>query len=182
MVNRRSAIRQLFCVSAGAFLLPSCMQDTSKSSILLKNLSISAEQERMLQELAETIIPATTTPGAKDIYAHLFALRMLDDCYKKEEQQKFLSGMEQFRKRAKSELEDSFSDAMPTKRQKFLTQIEGEKTSNEDLSYFYSTAKRLTIQAYTTSEYYLTKVQVYEMIPSRYHGCVPVKSQTARPA
>ena len=182
MVNRRSAIRQLFCVSAGAFLLPSCMHDTSKSSILLKNLSISAEQERMLQELAETIIPATTTPGAKDIYAHLFALRMLDDCYKKEEQQKFLSGMEQFRKRAKSELDDSFADAMPSKRQKFLTQIESEKTSNEDLSYFYSTAKRLTIQAYTTSEYYLTKVQVYEMIPSRYHGCVPVKSQTARPA
>jgi hypothetical protein len=39
---------------------------------------------------------------------------------------------------------------------------------------FFNTTKGLTIQSYIASEYFLTKVQVYELIPGRYHGCVPV--------
>lgn len=175
MGNRRSAIRQLFYISAGALILPSCLQDKSKSAILLKNLSIDAEQEKLLEELTETIIPATSTPGAKDIYAHLFALKMLDDCYRKEDQQKFLQGMKLFQKKAKNELGRSFEEATPAQRQSLLTKMEAGKESENDLAFFYSTIKKLTIQAYTTSEYYLTKVQVYEMVPSRYHGCVPVR-------
>src|SRR3990170_9055888 len=152
MVNRRSAIRQIFCISAGALILPSCMQDKSKSSILLKNLKINAGQEKLIEELTETILPVTSTPGAKDIYAHLFALRMLDDCYKKEDQQRFLSGMEQFIKRSKSEFDTSFQKATPTQRQTLLKKIEADKTAKDNLAYFYSTTKQLTIQAYTTSQ------------------------------
>lgn len=182
MVNRRSAIRQLFCISAGVLILPSCMEDKTKSAILLKNFSIDAEQERLLDELMETILPKTSTPGAKDLYAHLFALKMLDDCYKKEDQQKFVKGLEQFGKRAKKELDASFVKATPAQRQNLLKKIEDDKESKDDLAYFYSTAKNLTIQAYTTSQYYLTKVQVYEMVPARYHGCVPVKALSSKPS
>lgn len=182
MVNRRSAIRQIFCISAGALILPSCMNDKTKSSITLKNMDIDGEQEKLLAELAETIIPRTSTPGAKDIYAHLFALKMMDDCYIKDDQQKFLKGMNQFRDKTKSELKKSFVEATPTERASLLKKIETDKQSKDELSYFYSTTKRLVIQAYTTSEFYLTKVQVYEMVPSRYHGCVPVKAMTTKPA
>lgn len=182
MVNRRSAIRHMLCISAGALVLPSCMQDSSKSSIILKNLQVSSDQEKLLQELTETIIPSSTTPGAKDVYAHLFALKMLDHCYNKEDQQKYIRGMEEFGKRSKTDLGGSFVKASPASRQAFVGKLEADKTSKDDLSFFYATTKRLTIQAYTTSEYYLTKVQLYELIPARYHGCVPVKSQTTRPA
>lgn len=182
MVTRRSAIRQLFCISAGALIIPSCMQDKSKSSILLKNISIDANQEKLVAELAETIIPTTSTPGAKDIYAHLFALKMLDDCYKKEDQQKFVKGLEEFQKRSKKELDRSFSEASAPERHSLLGKIEANKDSKDDLTYFYSTVKRLTIQAYTTSQYYMTKVQVYEMVPSRYHGCVPIKAIHSKPS
>jgi Gluconate 2-dehydrogenase subunit 3 len=182
MVNRRSAIRQLFCISAGALIIPSCMQDKSKSSILLKNMRIDPDQEKLMEELAETLIPATNTPGAKDIYAHLFVLRMLDDCYEKADQQKFVKGMDLFQEMATKELDRSFVKATPVQRQSLLKKIEAAKGANEELSYFYHTAKQLTIQAYTTSQYYLTNVQVYEMIPSRYHGCVPVKPLSVKPS
>ena len=182
MVNRRSAIRQLFCISAGALIIPSCMQDKSKSAILLKNLTIDSNQEKLLVELSETIIPATSTPGAKDVYAHLFALKMIDDCYKKEDQQKFVNGLEAFQKKSKKELDRSFAEASPAERVSLLQKIEADKDSKDDLAYFYSTIKRLTIQAYTTSQYYMTKVQVYEMVPSRYHGCLPVKAINSKPS
>ena len=182
MVNRRSAIRQLFCISAGVIIIPSCMQDKSKSAILLKNLKIDADQEKLLEELAETIIPSTSSPGARDIYAHLFALKMLDDCFKKDDQQKFVNGMDQFQKRAKKEMDRSFTEATPVQRESFLKKIETDKDSKEDMNYFYFTTKRLTIQAYTTSEHYLSRVQVYEMAPGRYHGCVPVKTLNSKPS
>lgn len=182
MVNRRSAIRQLFCISAGVLILPACMEDKTKSSILLKKMRISSEQEKLLEELAETILPKTSTPGAKDIYAHLFALKMLDDCYKEEDQKRFVHGMEQFDKKARAELETSFVKATPDQRQALLKKIEAEKDAKDDMTYFYSTTKGLTIQAYTTSEYYLARVHVYEMVPSRYHGCVPVKALSTKPA
>ncbi|MBC7829057.1 MAG: gluconate 2-dehydrogenase subunit 3 family protein [Chitinophagaceae bacterium] len=182
MVNRRSAIRHLFCISAGTLVLPSCLQDKSKSAILLKNLQIDAGQEKLLEELAETIIPAGSTPGAKDIYAHLFVLKMLDDCYVKDDRQRFVRGMEQFQKKTKNEFDKSFVEATPAQRQSLLNKIEADKEAKDDLSWFYGTTKKLTIQAYTTSEFYLTKIHVYEMVPGRYHGCVPVKSLNSKPS
>jgi hypothetical protein len=51
-MNRRTAIRNVVIISAGAGLLPSCMRD-DKSSVPLKNISVTGSQEKMLAELTE---------------------------------------------------------------------------------------------------------------------------------
>jgi Gluconate 2-dehydrogenase subunit 3 len=175
-VNRRHAIKQFLFVSAGVALLPSCMQQTSKASVILKNLAIDGSQEKMLAELSETIIPATDTPGAKDISAHLFVLKMMDDCYSKEDQQKFIRGMEAFNTQCKTASGHSFIDCTPEQRNTYLDKIEKDSKSVADQHFFYNTVKRLTIQAYTSSKFYLTKINVYKLVPGPYHGCVPVKT------
>ena len=175
LINRRSAVRNLFVFSAGVALLPSCMQDTSKSSILLKNISLSGKEEGLLAAIAETIVPTTDTPGAKTIGSHLFAMTMLDDCYKKADQTKFIDGLQAFDKMCKDKGGETFAALSPADREKMLQEMEGRK-SDEPMDYFYRTMKRLTIESYVTSPYYLTKVQVYELVPSRWHGCVPVKT------
>jgi hypothetical protein len=175
-MNRRTAFKQLLFVSAGAALIPACMQDKSKASMLLKNFSITADQEQLLAELAETIIPKTDTPGAKDISAHLFALKMIDDCSSKEDQDAFLKGIIAFESLSNKQLGKSFAGATAAERSKVLTQLEEQKDKKDDTAQFYGTVKRLTVQAYTSSQFYLTKVQVYELVPGRYHGCVPVKA------
>ena len=53
-LSRRSAIRQFLFVSAGMALIPSCLQDKSKPAVELKNFSISADQDSLLAELAES--------------------------------------------------------------------------------------------------------------------------------
>lgn len=169
-LTRRQAIRQFLYVSAGIALIPSCMEDRSKSSILLKNLPISADQEKLLAELSETIIPKTSTPGAKDISAHLFALKMIDECRSGEDQEKFLEGLRAFETGAGK----GFAAMSQAERAKVLEPFEKDREAKDPASVFYRNMKRLTIQAYTSSEYYLTKVQVYELVPGRYHGCVPV--------
>jgi len=173
-VNRRTAIRQLFFVSAGVALLPSCLHDNSKASILLRNFTVSGDQEKLLAQLAETIIPTGATPGASAVSAHLFALKMLDDCYTKEQQQKFLKGLQQLEAAAEAASGKSFVESGPAQREALLRKIEDKKEPGDELNYCYSEMKRLTIQAYTSSSFFLTKIHVYELVPGRWHGCVPV--------
>jgi hypothetical protein len=175
-INRRTALRQLVFLSVGAALLPSCLHNSSKAAILLKNFTVDNDQEKLLGEFGATLIPTTSTPGAREVAAHLFVLRMLDDCYSKEDQSKFMKGLEAFKKTAHTESGDSFVDSSKQQREAVLGGFESGKLGNEDAHFFYSTAKQLTIQAYTTAPFYLTKVQVYELVPGRWHGCVPVKT------
>ena len=172
-LNRREALKQFVFVSAGMALIPSCMQDRSKSSVLLKKINISSADESMLAELSETIIPKTATPGAKDISAHLFVLKMVDDCTKKEDQEKFLKGMKEFNDLCKAAVGKDFVASSGDERSKVLTSIIAKKDEENYLNHFFKTVKRFTIQAYSSSEFFLTKVQVYELVPGRFHGCVP---------
>ncbi|HWK02888.1 MAG TPA: gluconate 2-dehydrogenase subunit 3 family protein [Puia sp.] len=190
IVNRRAALKQFLVISAGAALLPSCLQDQLKATILLKNFQIDGQQEKLLAELAETIIPATSTPGAKDVSAHLFALKMLDDCYSKGDQQKFLKGLQQLDETARTTTGQSFLKCTPAQRDALVSGIEnritagkgavssisGPHSSVSELDFFYSVMKRQTILAYSSSQFFLTKIHVYELVPGRYHGCVPVKN------
>ena len=174
MIDRRSALKQFAFISAGIAFLPSCMHDKSKASIILKNIPVDGDQEKMLAELAETIIPKTNTPGAKDISAHLFALKMVDDCYKKEDQQKFMQGLAAFEKTTKDKAGKSFIDCTPQQREQLLKNMEASKNATDDAVQFYNTMKALTIRAYTTSQFYLTNVRVYKLVPGPFKGCVPV--------
>ncbi len=164
-MNRRSAIRCYASISAGMLLLPSCLINNKP-----------AGKETLIAELAETIIPATDTPGAKDLAAHLFVLKMVNDCASKEEQQKFFKGMEAFTAACTKTAGKPFVDCTPEQRTAFLQQLETAKDKNTDQHNFYYTTKYLTIEAYTTSKFFLTKVNVYKLVPGHFNGCVPVKT------
>lgn len=174
-MNRRLSLKTLVIISAGAGFLPSCFRDNEKSSLPLKNIKIDAGDEAILAELSDAIIPKTDTPGAKDVSVHLFALMMIDDCYPKGEQEKFVKGLKGFRHLADKQFDKTFIACSPTERAQLLTDIQNTKDAEDDKLFFYHAFKRLTIQAYTTSEYFLTKVQPYKLVPGEFYGCVPVK-------
>src|SRR6185437_4810403 len=167
-IDRRTAFRRLALISVGAALLPSCLGDHSKASIVLKNFSVDGDQERLLEELAATLIPSGSTPGAREVSAHLFTLKMLDDCSSKEEQEQFLRGLRRFDEAARASAGRSFIKADTPAREAFLASIENGKLADKDLHFCYSTAKRMTVLAYSSSQYYLTRVHVYELVPGRF--------------
>jgi hypothetical protein len=171
-ITRRIAIRNLLLVTAGTLLLPSCMEGAA--SIKLVNLDIDGEHENILASLSEAIIPKTDTPGAKDISAHLFALKMVDDCYTKEEQKAFMLGFEEFNKMVKGKYQNSFAELKESQKEELLTYLEKGENVPEGIKSFYSSAKRLTVLGYTTSKDYLTKVKNFSLLPGQYQGEVPV--------
>lgn len=174
-MNRRTVIKQLALAGGAVLLIPSCMQhDKAKASVHLKNIEINGDGEKLLASLSETMIPKSNTPGANDIGAHLFALKMVDDCFKKDEQQKFMQGLKAFDAATKKQFSNSFPELSDVDKGKLLHDLEGKKTGEDNLNYFYSALKKLTIKAYTTSEFYLTHIQIYTLVPGHYYGCVPV--------
>jgi len=133
------------------------------------------EDENMLAELAETIIPKTETPGAKDLMAHLFVLKMVDDCAEKKDQEKYIQGMKAFEEWVKKKTSKTFVENSPAERNAIVAELDHQK-SDDAISFFYQGTKELTIEAYTTCEYYMTKIRGYKMIPGKFQGCVPLKT------
>lgn len=174
-MDRRSSIKTLIILSAGTALLPSCLQEEKKPSFIVKNFKISGNDEDTVSAVSDTIIPEGKTPGAQDVGAYQFTLMMIDDCYSPDQQQKFTKGLKEFDNFSKKKINKSFSKAAPEERNEVLKSLESNDNVPENVAFFYHTMKELTLEAFTQSKYYLTNVQVYELVPGKFYGCVPVK-------
>jgi len=184
-MNRRIALKQLGLITAGAALIPACVNKEAikSTSIALKNIQVSGGQESTLAEIAETLIPATDMPGAKALNLQQFVLRMVDDCQPAESQKDFEKGLAEFEQAIDKKYSRSFEELTAADRKAFLTELdatakaEREKESMSALSKFYSMTRRYTIQGFTSSEYVLTNVLPYNMIPGKFIGCVPIQDK-----
>ena len=174
--ERRSAIKQLVMIAGGMVILPSCIRDPKQASIPLKNLAINQDQEKLLADIAATLIPQTDTPGAKELGVHLFVLKMLDDCYEKEVQQTFVKGLAYLDESSRQRFDRLFVNCTATQRQQLLHTIERESGYPAELIEFYTIMKQRTIQGYLTSKYVMTNVLEYALIPrTPYNGYYPVE-------
>ena len=174
-MKRRTAIRNVVIISAGASLLPSCMQDGG-SSVALKNISISRSEEQMLAQLTESILPKTKNfIGANDLKAHEFMLTMIDDCVSPEEQKKFTDGLKDFDKFSHDKFGQVFTGFTAEQKRSLVTDIEKKRDIPESVQKFYGTVKRYTVQSFTTSEKYMLEIRKYKQTPGgNFKGCVPV--------
>jgi hypothetical protein len=175
-ITRRQVLKQLLFVSAGSAMIPSCLLLPPKKGLKLKHISVSDDQEMIFASFADTLIPKTDTAGALEVHADLFVWKMLDDCTPKEEQENFLKGLSAFSAAFQLQNKQFFHNASSSEKLLFLEQLEKSQDSQKPLDLFYKNAKQRLIQAYTGSEFFMTNFQVYEQIPSRFHGCVPISN------
>jgi hypothetical protein len=173
-MDRRTAVRNLALVIGGALVLPACDRKANQASIALKKVNLNANDEALIAEVAETIIPKTDTPGAKDLSLHQFIMKMVDDCLKKEDQDAFVAGIKDFNDEVKKTYHKSFAELPTKQREQFLLRFEQPNQPKSDLTSFYGTTKWLTVYGYTNSKFFMTKEIVYELVPGRYNGYYPV--------
>jgi len=174
-MKRRSVIKNLLIIAGGIAILPSCSGKSGGASIQLTNLDIGADDEQLLAEIVETILPhGGDTMGAKDLNLHLFVLKMVDDCHSKEDQQQFLAGISNIDKLSKEKLQKSFVEASTEERLQLLQTIDNANDLDKDIQKFYHITKSRTIQGFLNSKYVMTDLKQYELIPGRYNGYVRV--------
>lgn len=139
------------------------------------------EQIAFLNEMGETILPATSTPGAKAAKVGEFMNVMVRDCYTKRDQGIFREGMERLDEQCKKDQGKSYMECSAAERNAFLTKVDAkqkvymqEKTP-EQPSHYFRMIKELTLLGFFTSEIGATKALRYVAIPGKYDGDVPYK-------
>lgn len=145
------------------------------------------DQLTLVSEIAETILPATDTPGAKDAKVGEFIQLMLKDCYYPKDQNSFLDGLASLsgkgfmkasaaeREKLLTEAEDAalkFNEEIAQKRKQAK---ESQQSFDEPGVPFFSLMKELTLLGYFTSEAGATKALDYVGVPGRYEGCIDLK-------
>ena len=91
-MERRNALKSMAMLIGGAVALPEWANAWSANSITAKNW-LRPNLASVLSEAVETIIPKTSTPGAKDLGLDTFVQKMVADCYSKEVQSAFAKGI-----------------------------------------------------------------------------------------
>ena len=175
-MNRRVVIRNMALAVTGLVLLPGCDLGSKKAAAQDLEPFLSADQEGLLAQVVDTIIPATDTPGAKELNVHLFVQKMVTDCYEKEAQENLVNGLNALEAKAKQKHGRMFSACSADERIALLRAMEqsGEASEQE----FYKLVKGLTVRGYMNSEYVMMNLTHYEAVPGHYYGCVPVDSKT----
>jgi gluconate 2-dehydrogenase gamma chain len=183
-MDRREALKRTAWVLGTAVSAPTIMAVlkgcAAKPTLDWKPVFFTEEQAGLVSQLAETIIPKTDTPGAKEAGVPSFIDLVVKDCYKKEDQDKFVAGLKAFDDQAKIEAGDSFLDLDAAKQTEFINKVykqatEAAKTAEPNTDRpFILTMRELTLTGFFTSEPGATQVLQYEAVPGAYHGCLPL--------
>lgn len=179
-MNRRKALSSLLLLAgAGAAAWSGFrLRDLFKTPDLAR-LEVCAE---LITELAETIIPATDTPGAKAAGVTPFIIRMVRDCTPKKEQQRFLLGLSDMEAYARHHYKRPFARCTIEQREAIADHFErrdrpfkgiaGKITHKVLGDPFFVIMKRYTVIGYCTSMQGATHALVYDYVPGHYRGAV----------
>ncbi|MEI9894859.1 MAG: gluconate 2-dehydrogenase subunit 3 family protein [Chthoniobacter sp.] len=131
---------------------------------------MSEEQQKLLAEAADTIIPTTDTPGAKAAGAEQFIVRVLRDCYVREEQEKFYAGLAKLDEESRRLHGQGFAGLDTGQRHERVKQAAASHKA------FFLLLKQLTVAGYFCSEIGASKALEYLPIPGRFEGDVPLQA------
>jgi hypothetical protein len=183
-MNRRDALSRVALLLGGTILgaeafLTGCKN--SDKNIGGAGINFSNDDISFLDEVAETILPATNTPGAKEAKVGDFMTVIVRDCYEEKDQKTFLDGMQKLEAASKKKNGKSFLDSSPQERHDLLVDLDKEqkdymeKKKAEDPAHYFRMMKELTLWGYFTSQPGATKALRYVAVPGRYEGCIDYK-------
>lgn len=182
-MDRREALKRVglllggTVISSQLFLAGCSSEDEEKRN----QGSFSESDIDLLNEIAETIIPETDTPGAKAAGVGSFMALMVPDCYSSENQNSFHKGLEKVRSNFQKEYNHSFMDAALEERRAFLNNLDTEMNNSTQIRHednpvhYFRIMKELVLLGYFTSEVGCTEARKYVQTPGSYEACVGYK-------
>ena len=194
-MNRREYIKNtgLFLgyavsVSAVSDLLISCQNE---AKLVWKPVFLSNNQANTIAEMAETILPKTATPGAKDLGVPQFIDKMLKELLTEADQKEFVEGIESLDERCKKDYGKVFVKCEQMQKEEILTKLDKEASKfppnlwgivlveKPDPIIFFRRMKSLTLMGYFTSEKVGKEILRYDPVPGTYIGCMPLNGMNS---
>jgi len=180
-MNRREAVQSVALLLGGTiigaeFFISGCKQSSPKVNELFNQ-----DQVAFLNEVGDTILPTTATPGAKAANVGGFMAVMVQDCYTPADQKTFMQVFTKIDGESNKKYSKKFLDCDAAQRTALLTYLDQEQKKESKLPkpgdkyHYFSMVKQMTLLGYFTSEIGCTQAQRYVAIPGRYDGNLPYK-------
>lgn len=180
LIDRREAIRRVtallggVALVGGSGLLEASERILPREAITRQGVGPFTPQDiALLDEVADTILPETKTPGAKAAQTGAFMALMVTDTYTERDQAVFRGGMEQLKAA-------SFMALTPAQRLAMLEQLDREQKAymdarrgNDTPRHYFRMMKELALLGYFTSEIGCTQALRYVEAPGSFDPCVP---------
>lgn len=174
-MDRRAAIARLVAmtgmavVGGDAFLTGCRPEKRSRAPFTPADIAT-------LDEIGETILPATDTPGAKAAGIGAFMTVAVNDCYDDRAHDAFADGLRKIDDVSRSRYGKAFVQCSPAERTTLLETINREErayTKAQQPSaapHYFRLMRELTLLGYFTSEIGCTKALRYVETPGSYDG------------
>jgi hypothetical protein len=131
----------------------------------------------LLADIAETIMPRTDTPGAKDAGVAEFIAGTVDRCYFEPDQQTFLAGLVTIDETSRSRYGKRFGRLTGEQKTDMLQDLDREarayRRPDGGTAHYFTMMKQLAIYGFFTSEIVQKQVLRHVPIPGSYDGCMP---------
>jgi hypothetical protein len=186
IISRREAILRVSAMLGGVALvgqsamLAGCEAGPANETQAPPSNSIFSQADiRLLDEIAETILPETSTPGAKAAGVGPFIALMVTDTYYENDQQIVLEGLNSLQAQCLRSYGAHFQLVTAAQRLTLLENLDAEQhvymqTSEEGApAHYFRMLKELTLLGYFTSEIGYTQALRYAETPGRFDPCAP---------
>ena len=180
-MDRRELLKMIVAATGAAMVgLPALVHGQAPAAG--PKTAFSAADIATLDEIAETILPRTGTPGAKNAGAGAFMARFVSDCYTAEQQAAFRAGLADIDKRAGGGFVSLVAGdrtellrALDVEARKRTVDVDetGMTGAGEKMPHYFTMIKQLTLFGFFTSKVGANDVLKYVAVPGRYDGDVP---------
>ena len=175
-MNRRDAMKSVMLMMGGTMIGATAILTGCAPEHQIKGLNFSPEDLAFLDEIGESIIPETDTPGAKAAGIGAFMVMMVKDTYDADQQKVFVDGLNALRKDFKASAGKEFMEASLEERSAYLTEMyKSYKASESKDPSMINMVKDLTVLGYFTSEIGATQALRFEEVPGKYEPCIDYK-------
>jgi Gluconate 2-dehydrogenase subunit 3 len=125
-MDRRELLKMIAVVTGGVVIGGEVFLSGCKTGAKAADAGFTPSNIALLDEVAETIIPATATPGAKAAKVGEFMKIMVTDCYTEAQQTAFVNGISALEEACKKANSKPFMECTPQQRHDLLRSLEKE--------------------------------------------------------
>jgi hypothetical protein len=203
-MNRRDLLKKIAILTGGVVVGGEVFLTGCKSGPSTE-VGFTQANIALLDEIGETILPATSSPGAKAAKIGEFMKVIVNDCYEEKDQRIFHEGIGKLNDACSKTKGKSFMDCTPQERHDFLVTLDkeakdyqkkksefdkqqqeiqqkeqtdkGEKdpVKEEMPTHYFTMMKQLTLWGYFTSKEGMMQALRYVPVPGKYQGCIDYK-------
>lgn len=176
-MNRRDALKSVVLMMGGTMVGASAILTGCTPEHQIEGLNFMPEDIAFLDEIGDTIIPETDTPGAKAAGIGSFMVMMVKDCYTADQQKTFVDGLNTISKEFEAQNGKDFVGAPAEERLAYLNgMFEQYKASGQSREpQVINMLRDLTVLGYFTSEVGATQALNFVETPGRFDPCIPLE-------